>query len=112
MTVQNRVLAFPLRIAGRRCAWAFALFERNVTFRWRDSAHGNKKRLMSRFYTCQLCGTNSFDYPVELQRQARELASRPAEWTPWNYRETLAQTVSLLDSADYDESLMAGKGRL
>ena len=85
---------------------------RNVTFRWRDSAQGNKKRLMSRFYTCQLCGANSFDYPVELQRHARELASRPAEWTPWNYRETLAQTVSLLDSAGYDESLMAGKGRL
>ena len=24
-----------------------ALSERNVTFRWRDSAHGNKKRLMT-----------------------------------------------------------------
>jgi len=25
-----------------------------------------------------------------LQRHARELAAHPAEWMPWNYRETLA----------------------
>jgi hypothetical protein len=32
-----------------------------------------------------------FDYLTELQRHARELASNPAEWMPWNYRETLAR---------------------
>ena len=46
---------------------------------------------MSLIHTCQLCGANSFDYLVELQRHARELAASPAEWMPWNYRETLAQ---------------------
>jgi transposase len=46
---------------------------------------------MSLIHTCQLCGANSFDYLVELQRHARELAICPAEWMPWNYRETLAQ---------------------
>ena len=46
---------------------------------------------MSLIHTCQLCGANSFDYLVELQRHARELAARPAEWMPWNYRETLAR---------------------
>jgi hypothetical protein len=30
---------------------------------------------MSLIYTCQLCGVNSFDYLVELQRHARELAA-------------------------------------
>jgi hypothetical protein len=45
-------------------------------------------------HTCQLCGANSFDYLVELQRHARELAACPAEWMPWKYRETLARTVS------------------
>lgn len=46
---------------------------------------------MSLIHTCELCGANSFDYLTELQRHARELAARPAEWMPWNYRETLAR---------------------
>src|ERR1035441_9738491 len=50
---------------------------------------------MSLIHTCQLCGANSFDYLVELQRYAQELAACPAEWMPWNYRETLARTVNL-----------------
>src|SRR5271165_464849 len=54
---------------------------------------------MSLIHTCQLCGVNSFDYLVELQRHAKELAARPAEWMPWNYRETLARTVNLPDPA-------------
>jgi hypothetical protein len=32
---------------------------------------------------------NSFDYLAELKRHSRELAATPAEWMPWNYRETL-----------------------
>ena len=46
---------------------------------------------MSLIHTCELCGTNSFDYLTELQRHARELSAHPAEWMPWNYRETLAR---------------------
>ena len=46
---------------------------------------------MSLIHTCQLCGTNSFDYLTELQRHARELEARPSEWMPWNYRESLAR---------------------
>ena len=46
---------------------------------------------MSLIHTCQLSGANSFDYLVELQRHAGELAASPAEWMPWNYRETLAR---------------------
>jgi len=37
----------------------------------------------------QLWGANSFDYLTELQRHARELATNPAEWKPWNYRKTI-----------------------
>jgi transposase len=47
---------------------------------------------MSLIHTCRLNGANSFDYLVELQRHARELAACPAKWMPWNYRETLART--------------------
>ena len=55
---------------------------------------------MSLIHTCQLCGVTSFDYLVELQRHAKELAARPAEWMPWNYRETLARNVPLPDLAE------------
>lgn len=44
---------------------------------------------MSLIHTCQLCGANSFDYLTALQRHAGELEANPAEWMPWNYRETL-----------------------
>jgi transposase len=54
---------------------------------------------MSLIHTCQLCGANSFDYLIELQRHAQQLAACPAEWMPWNYRETLAQDVNLPDPA-------------
>jgi len=54
---------------------------------------------MSLIHTCQLCGANSFDYLTELQRHAEKLATRPAEWMPWNYRQTLDRIVSLSVSA-------------
>lgn len=50
---------------------------------------------MSLIHTCQLCGANSFDYLIELQRHVRELAVCPAEWMPWNYRDTLARTAEV-----------------
>jgi len=46
---------------------------------------------MSLIHTCQLCDANSFDYLAEMQRDTPELAANPAEWMPWNYRETLAR---------------------
>jgi transposase len=45
---------------------------------------------MSLIHTCQMCDANSFEYLIELQRHAAELAANPAGWMPWNYRETLA----------------------
>jgi transposase len=54
---------------------------------------------MSLIHTCQLCGAHSFDYLIELQRHAQRLATSPAEWMPWNYRETLDRIVSLSNSA-------------
>ena len=47
--------------------------------------------LMSLIHTCQLRDANSFDYLTELQRHARQLETRPSEWMPWNYRESLAR---------------------
>ena len=46
---------------------------------------------MSLIHTCQLCGVNSLDYLIELQRHAQDLLANVAKWMPWNYRETLAR---------------------
>ncbi|HKE28608.1 MAG TPA: IS66 family transposase [Bryobacteraceae bacterium] len=47
---------------------------------------------MTLIHTAELCGANSFVYLTELQRHAQELTARPAEWMPWNYRDTMART--------------------
>ena len=49
---------------------------------------------MSLIHTCQLGGVDSFDYLTALQRHAVELASDPAKWMPWNYREMLKPTAT------------------
>lgn len=62
-----------------------------------DSTSTSRTHLfMSVIHTCQLRGANSFDFRVELQRHAQELAACPAEWMPWNYRDTLAHAAELL----------------
>lgn len=47
---------------------------------------------MSLIHTCQLNDVNPFDYLTELQRHAADLAARPEDWMPWNYRESLVST--------------------
>lgn len=47
--------------------------------------------LMSLIHTCRLNGVNPFDYLTALQRHAARVRQTPAEWLPWNYRETLAR---------------------
>ena len=53
---------------------------------------------MSLIHTCQLCGANSFEYLIELQRHATELATGSADWMPWNYRERLVSAGGGIDS--------------
>jgi transposase len=45
---------------------------------------------MTLIYTAEQHGQNPFDYLTELQRNAKLVAERPADWLPWNYRPTLA----------------------
>jgi len=49
---------------------------------------------MSLIHTCELCGANPFEYLTELDRHAAELSSRPQDWMPWNYRQTLAGSTT------------------
>jgi hypothetical protein len=95
-----RPLTLFLRVAGapldnnivERALKRAVLHRKNALFY--RTLHGAQvgDLFMSLIHTCQLCGANSFDYLTELQRHARELASNPAEWMPWNYRQTLDRT--------------------
>jgi hypothetical protein len=49
---------------------------------------------MSLIHSCELNDVNPFDYLTELQRYAEELGSKPADWMPWNYRNTLERGVA------------------
>ena len=49
---------------------------------------------MSLIHTCELNGVNPFDYLTHLKKHADELCARPADWMPWNYRDTLAKQTA------------------
>jgi hypothetical protein len=46
---------------------------------------------MSLISTAELNRANPFDYLVQLQRHADDVARRPRAWMPWNYLETMAE---------------------
>lgn len=46
---------------------------------------------MSLISTAELNGANPFDYLVQLQRHADDVAQNPRDWMPWNYREAVAR---------------------
>jgi len=48
---------------------------------------------MSLIHACELNGANSFHYLTELQRHVPQVAASPADWMPWNYRETLERSA-------------------
>lgn len=54
---------------------------------------------MSLIHTCELEGTNPFDYLIALQRQRDALAANPAAWMPWNYREAVTPLRAVAASA-------------
>jgi len=44
---------------------------------------------MSLIHTCELNKVSPFDYLTEFQKHSDELFANPADWMPWNYRDTL-----------------------
>jgi len=54
---------------------------------------------MSLIHTCELNGVNPFDYLTELNKHASELSAHPADWMPWNYRDTLERHANLSPSS-------------
>ena len=49
---------------------------------------------MSLIHTCELNKANPFDYLTQLQKHAEAAALNPADWMPWNYRQTLSVSQS------------------
>jgi len=49
---------------------------------------------MSLIHAWELCGANSFEYVIEFQKPAAELASEPVKWMFRTYRETLCVNYS------------------
>jgi hypothetical protein len=54
---------------------------------------------MSLIHTAELNDANPFDYLVELMRHPKEVAKRPSNWMPWNYRDALADLAVASDAA-------------
>jgi transposase len=46
---------------------------------------------MSLIHTAELNGAEPFHYLVALLRHAEDVARSPADWMPWNYRDTIAR---------------------
>ena len=49
---------------------------------------------MSLIHTAEINGDNPFHYLTVLQRHTKAVAASPADWLPWNYRDTLADLVA------------------
>jgi transposase len=49
---------------------------------------------MSLIHTCELNGVNPLEYLTELNKHASELSAHPADWMPWNYRDTLQKLTN------------------
>ena len=100
LTLFLRVPGAPLdnNIAERALKKAILHRKNSLFYKNRNGAQMGDL-FMSLIHTCELNHVNPFDYLTELQRHAGELKQTPSEWMPWNYRETLARTGSLLDAA-------------
>lgn len=49
---------------------------------------------MALIYTAEINGENPFDYLTALLLHARAVAETPAEWMPWNWRDTLSRLAN------------------
>jgi transposase len=70
------------------------LHRKNALFFKTDNGAQVGDTFMSLIHTCGLVKANAFDYLTTLQQHSAELASKPEQWLPWNYQQTLAQLDS------------------
>jgi hypothetical protein len=48
---------------------------------------------MSLIHTAELVNANPFDYLTQLQKHAKEINNLPSQWMPWNYGDTISQSL-------------------
>ncbi len=70
------------------------LNRKNALFYKTVNGSGVGDLFMTLIHTCELNGANPFHYLTELLRHVDELKQHPAEWMPWNYRDTLARLAT------------------
>jgi len=98
MTKHKAKLTLFLRVAGapldnnivERALKRAILHRKNSLFYKTETGAHVGDVFMSVIYTCERCGANPFDYLVTVQRHAEAVKQAPAQWMPWNYRQTLA----------------------
>jgi len=74
------------------------LHRKNSLFYQTENGAGVGDLFMSLIHTCELCGTNPFDYLNQLQRHSGDLTRDPSQWMPWNYRANVEPPGIGLDS--------------
>jgi transposase len=91
-TLFLRVPGAPLDNNICERALKMAIKHRNASLFYRSQRGATVGDIyMTLIHTTELAGENPFDYLTELQRNAKNVADKPADWLPWNYRDTLAQ---------------------
>jgi hypothetical protein len=92
LTLFLRVAGAPLdnNICERALKKAILHRKSSMFYKTEHGAHVGDMH-MSLIHTCELNAEDPFDYLVELQRHAEQVAQSPSDWMPWNYRETLAR---------------------
>ena len=93
LTLFLRVAGAPLDNNVCERALKKAILHRNNAYFYRtlNGAHVGDV-FMSLIHTAELNRIAPFDYLVALQRNAAAVAANPADWMPWNYQPTLAQS--------------------
>jgi hypothetical protein len=67
------------------------ILQRNASLFFRSLHGANVGDIyLALIYTAELHQENPVEYLTALQRNAKAVAARPADWMPWNYRQTLA----------------------
>lgn len=91
-TVFLRVPGAPLdnNICERGLKMAIKLRKASLFYRSERGAHVGDI-YMTLIHTAELHRQNPFDYLTELQRNYNAVAETPADWLPWNYKDTLAR---------------------
>jgi hypothetical protein len=95
LTLFLRVPAAPLdnNICERALKKAILSRKNSYFYRSENGAYVGDL-YMSLIHTCELNRINPFDYLVALMRHPERLRQAPADWMPWNYRQTLEQLAA------------------